>query len=181
MYTPHSLGILPWRSSISEMKHDTNDIICFCFSNIFKHPFILACFKIRHTKKNKIFLSIWVVKLDIFKQGPCSPLAPPGTIKLQHDLFMALAGQVESEILLILLMEKRNPTHQLGVSKNSGTMWYPQIIHLFIGLEPWFSPSILGGKIPLFLETHQLRFGGLSYDVFEGFQHHPNGGYCRSQ
>ena len=38
----------------------------------------------------------------------------------------------------------------LDVSKNS--VFFPQIIHLFIGLEPLFSPSILG-VLPLFLET----------------------------
>ena len=27
---------------------------------------------------------------------------------------------------------------------------YPQIIHWFIGLEPWFSPSILGENSPYF-------------------------------
>ncbi len=32
----------------------------------------------------------------------------------------------------------------------------PQIIHLFIGLEPWFSPSILG-CFPLFLVQHPYR------------------------
>ena len=42
----------------------------------------------------------------------------------------------------------------MGVSKNNGT---PQIIHLFIGLEPLFSPSILG-VLPLFLETSIWRF-----------------------
>ena len=42
----------------------------------------------------------------------------------------------------------------MGVSKNNGT---PQIIHLFIGLEPLFSPSILG-VLPLFLETSIWRY-----------------------
>ena len=41
----------------------------------------------------------------------------------------------------------------MGVSKNNGT---PQIIHFNRGF-PWNKPSILGGKIPLFLVQHPYQ------------------------
>ena len=39
---------------------------------------------------------------------------------------------------------------EIGVSKNRGTPNHPFVHRIF----PLFSPSILGGKIPLFLEKH---------------------------
>ena len=69
---------------------------------------------------------------------------------LQLDLLKGHVGSCQAEWVPGFRNHEVKTNHHMGVSKKNGKT--PQIIHLFIGLEPLFSPCILG-SFPLFLET----------------------------
>ena len=95
------------------------------------------------------------------------PVPPFWTRRGWHRTFPAqirwvgsLSESARGALIGMIGMTARDPKH-MGVEPKIGVVKPPQIIHLFIGFTIIYKPSILGGKIPLFLEASTSSFLGI--------------------